>query len=59
MNGKLSKYQKYLRRINKPADHMEELSDEELSGLTESFKERLSKGETLEDILPEAFAAIR
>ncbi len=38
---------------------METLSDEELSGLTEAFKARLSKGETLEDILPEAFAAIR
>ena len=59
MNGKLSKYQKYLKRINALAEHMENLSDEELSGLTEAFKERISKGETLEDVLPEAFAAIR
>ncbi len=59
MNGKLSKYRKYLKRINKLSDHMKNLSDEELSGLTQEFKARLAKGETLEDILPDAFAAIR
>ena len=36
-----------------------QLSDEELKGKTAEFKERLSKGETLDDILPEAFAALR
>ena len=35
------------------------LSEEELRGKTAVFKERLSQGETLDDILPEAFAAIR
>ena len=35
------------------------LSDEELRGKTAEFKERLSQGETLDDILPEAFAACR
>jgi preprotein translocase subunit SecA len=35
------------------------LSDEELRGKTQEFKERLEKGETLDDILPEAFAAVR
>ncbi len=35
------------------------LSEEELKGKTALFKERLSQGETLDDILPEAFAAIR
>ncbi|MBR6533901.1 MAG: preprotein translocase subunit SecA [Clostridia bacterium] len=35
------------------------LSDEELRGKTKEFKERLSLGETLDDILPEAFAACR
>ena len=35
------------------------LSEEELKGKTPWFKERLAKGETLDDILPEAFAAIR
>ena len=38
---------------------MTSLSDEELKAKTEEFKTRLSKGETLEDILPEAFAVVR
>ncbi|WP_055666440.1 preprotein translocase subunit SecA [Desnuesiella massiliensis] len=38
---------------------MEKLSDEELKNKTEYFKERLSKGETLNDILVEAFAVVR
>jgi preprotein translocase subunit SecA len=36
-----------------------ELSDEELKGETQEFRERLAKGETLDDLLPEAFAAVR
>ena len=35
------------------------LSQEQLQGKTAEFKERLAKGETLDDILPEAFAAVR
>ena len=35
------------------------LSDEELKGKTKEFKERLAKGETLDDLLPEAFATVR
>ena len=35
------------------------LSDQELAGKTAEFKERLAGGETLDDILPEAFAAVR
>lgn len=38
---------------------MEKLSDEQLRDKTFEFKERLSKGETLDDILPEAFAVVR
>ena len=38
---------------------MEQLSDSELRDKTREFKERLSKGETLDDILPEAFAVVR
>ncbi|WP_294146938.1 preprotein translocase subunit SecA [uncultured Clostridium sp.] len=38
---------------------MEKLTDEELKDNTRKFKERLEKGETLDDILPEAFATIR
>jgi preprotein translocase subunit SecA len=38
---------------------MQALSDDELKGKTFEFKERLEKGETLDDILPEAFAVVR
>ena len=37
----------------------EALSDAELRGKTKAFRERLAKGETLDDLLPEAFAAVR
>src|ERR671937_485007 len=37
----------------------EKLSDGELAGLTPQFRERLKNGETLDDLLPEAFAACR
>ncbi|WP_461213247.1 preprotein translocase subunit SecA [Lacticaseibacillus sp. GG6-2] len=55
-----------VNRIGKIADkviaHEDEyaaLSDEELQAKTPAFKERLQNGETLDDILPEAFAAVR
>ena len=38
---------------------MQALSDSELREKTREFKERLSEGETLDDILPEAFAVVR
>ena len=38
---------------------MEKLTDDELKDNTRKFRERLEKGETLDDILPEAFATIR
>lgn len=40
-------------------DHMNRLSDVELTAKTEEFRERLTSGETLSDILPEAFAVVR
>ena len=40
-------------------EKMQALSDEELKAMTPKFKERLKSGETLEDILPEAFAVVR
>ncbi len=58
--------QNELKRIYPIVDHIEalepemkQLSDSELKGKTREFKERLSKGETLDDILPEAFAVVR
>lgn len=38
---------------------MQKLTDEELRDKTKEFKERLANGETLDDILPEAFATVR
>ena len=57
---------KELKRINPLKDkvlalepEMQKLSDEELKEKTKEFKERLAKGETLDDLLPEAFAVVR
>jgi len=46
-------------KINKLEPEISALSDEELRAKTDEFKERLSKGETKDDILPEAFAVVR
>lgn len=46
-------------RIEAMESEMKALSDEELRGKTREFKERLGEGETLDDILPEAFAVVR
>ncbi len=46
-------------KIEKMEPELEKLSDEELKDKTREFKERLSKGESLDDILPEAYAVVR
>jgi len=46
-------------RINSLEASLESLSDAELRAKTETFKTRLATGETLEDLLPEAFAVVR
>jgi len=56
---KLKKYQPYVTEINLLEEDIQALSDEELKGKTAEFKQRLAKGETLDDILPEAFAVVR
>ena len=48
-----------VRKIEGYRDSMIALSDEQLKGKTAEFKERLSKGETLDDLLPEAYAVVR
>jgi preprotein translocase subunit SecA len=45
--------------INDLETEYERLSEKELQGKTNSFRVRLAKGETLEDILPDAFATVR
>ncbi|HMN19008.1 MAG TPA: preprotein translocase subunit SecA [Candidatus Moranbacteria bacterium] len=46
-------------KINSLEEATRRLSDEELAAKTGEFRQRLAKGETLEDILPEAFAVVR
>lgn len=55
----LQKYKKTARKVDSLAEKMKKLTDEELRMKTDEFKERLEKGETLNSILPEAFAVCR
>jgi preprotein translocase subunit SecA len=48
-----------LARVNELEPKMRELTDDQLKELTPQFRERLAKGATLDDLLPEAFAACR
>lgn len=48
-----------VKKIEALAPEFETLSDEALTAKTEEFKERLAKGETLDDLLPEAYAVVR
>ena len=48
-----------VNQIEALSEEYKALSDAELQAKTPEFKERLAKGETLDDILPEAFAALR
>jgi preprotein translocase subunit SecA len=56
---KLKKYQHYITEINLLEEDVKLLSDDELRGKTAEFKQRLNKGESLEEILAEAFAVVR
>ncbi|MBR5289672.1 MAG: preprotein translocase subunit SecA, partial [Erysipelotrichaceae bacterium] len=55
----LKEIEKKAHQVDSYAGAMESLSDEELRGKTFEFKERLAKGETLDDLLPEAYATVR
>jgi preprotein translocase subunit SecA len=59
MSKKLREMQPILDSINSLEDSMSKLSDEDLKNKTTEFKERLVKGESLDDLLPEAFAVVR
>lgn len=56
---KINKLLPIVKKINSLEPSMEALSNEELTAKTDEFKKRLAKGETLDDILPEAFAVVR
>ena len=55
---KIRQLNKCLLEIKGYRKQMEDMSDAQLAYLTREFKTRLSEGESLDDILPEAFAAI-
>ena len=55
----LKQYRKTVARINALEPEFEKLSDEALRGKTQEFKDRLAQGQTLDDLLPEAFAVVR
>ncbi len=55
----LERFKKIADAIMKLDDKMQKLSDEQLRLKTTEFKERLSKGETLDDVVVEAFAVVR
>lgn len=55
----IKKMRKIVDKINALEPEYEKFSDEELRGKTEEFKKRLAEGQTLDDILVEAFAVVR
>ena len=60
LNAKeVRKVEKIVDRIEAYDEDMQKLTDDELKGKTQEFKDRLAEGETLDDLLPEAFAVCR
>lgn len=55
----ISKYQKIVDQINSLEPEFQKLKDKDFKAKTAEFKMRISRGETLDDILPEAFATVR
>jgi len=55
----LKKLSPLVRQINELEPHFKSLSDSQLKGKTAEFKQRRAKGENLDDLLPETFAAVR
>ena len=59
-NGRsLKRIEPIVNKIESYDETMQKLSDEQLKAKTDEFKKRLKEGETLDDILPEAFAVVR
>jgi len=55
----LKEYRKTVAQINALEPSLEPLSDDQLRAKTEAFKQRIAKGEAIDDLLPEAFAVVR
>jgi preprotein translocase subunit SecA len=56
---KLKRYQPIVTEVKLLEDEMKALADQELQGKTGEFRQRIEKGESLDDLLPEAFAVVR
>src|SRR3972149_6596869 len=56
--GKLRKLRPLVQRVNEHAEAIAALSDAEMRAKTDEFLARLGEGETLDDVLPEAFALV-
>src|SRR5918992_442215 len=60
--GEGKRLKQFVKQAEEAAGHepeIEKLSDDELRAMTDEFRERLAEGETLDDLLPEAFAVVR
>ncbi len=57
--SRLKKLQPYVKRINELEPQMQKMTNEQLRAQTVLFRERLKNGETLDDIMAEAFATVR
>ncbi|MDA0263092.1 MAG: preprotein translocase subunit SecA [Chloroflexi bacterium] len=55
----LKRFAPFVKEINELEPDFQKLTNEELRALTDEFRSRLNDGETLDDIMPEAFAAVR
>ncbi|MFM1826468.1 MAG: hypothetical protein RLZZ37_1103 [Actinomycetota bacterium] len=55
----LKKLESFAKQINQLEPEFKNLTDDELKNLTASYKQRFKNGETLDDLLPEAFATVR
>ena len=55
----LKKLAPFVNDINELEPEFQKMSDDELRGMTEEFRSRLTEGESLDDIVPEAFATVR
>ena len=55
----LKQYRRVVEQINALEPKLEQLSDDQLRAKTEEFKHRVANGETLDELLPEAFAVVR
>ncbi|HIS99230.1 MAG TPA: preprotein translocase subunit SecA, partial [Candidatus Faecaligallichristensenella faecipullorum] len=57
--GEIKRLNVIVRKVEALEERYKAMSDDELRGQTALFKERVKKGESLDDLLPEAFAVVR